>query len=268
MDTNNLVLKRKIFNRGLWGLIRLLSVGSVVLALAGCAVTTHGKHRGALRDIGTAPGSRVTGEPKRIKEYTIQPGDQLDIKFFYNPELNETALVRPDGRISLQLIDDMVVAGLTPSQVDDYLTKAYSNEVMDPSVTVILRTPNEQLQQIYVGGEVTHPGLVKFAPGMTPLQAVIQASGFLDTAMLDEVILIRKGEKGQPVPYKLNLEKAIYGQTASTSFALQPQDIVYVAKSPIAELNKFVRQYIQDVFLFNGSSVGMFYQLPIGQGGQ
>jgi protein involved in polysaccharide export with SLBB domain len=239
----------------------------MVLTVAGCT-STHGELRGKLRRIETAPETRVASEPRTVKEYAIQPGDQLDIKFFYNPELNETALVRPDGRISLQLIDDLAVAGLTPSQVDDRLTEAYSTEVMDPSVTVILRTPNEQLQQVFVGGEVTHPGPVKFAPGMTPLQAVIQASGFLDTARPDEVILIRKGEKGQPIPYKLNLEKAIYGQTASTSFGLQPQDILYVAKSPIAELNKFVRQYIQELILYNGSSLGMYYQLPTGQGGQ
>ena len=74
------------------------------------------------------------------QEYRIQVGDQLDIKFFYNPELNEQVTVRPDGRISLQLVHEIMVAGLTPSELTDLLTKKYAPELKKPEITVIVRS--------------------------------------------------------------------------------------------------------------------------------
>jgi len=71
------------------------------------------------------------------KEYRIQPGDQLDIKLFYNPELNEQLTVRPDGRITLQLVNDVLAAGLTPAELTAVLTKAYATELRNPKVAVI-----------------------------------------------------------------------------------------------------------------------------------
>jgi polysaccharide export outer membrane protein len=72
--------------------------------------------------------------------YVIRPGDQLDIKFFYNPELNESVTVRPDGKISLQLVDEVQASGLQPAELDAMLTEAYSRELKKPMVTVIVRS--------------------------------------------------------------------------------------------------------------------------------
>ena len=72
--------------------------------------------------------------------YIIQPGDQLDIKFFYNPELNESVTVRPDGKISLQLVDEVQTAGLQPAELDEMLTRRYSQELKKPEVTVIVKS--------------------------------------------------------------------------------------------------------------------------------
>ena len=191
--------------------------------------------------------------------YFIQPGDQLDIKFFYNPELNETITVRPDGKISLQLVDEIQAAGLKPSQLDKVLTEKYAYELKKPVITVIVKSFGGQ--RIYVGGEVNRQGLIMLAGNMTPLQAVLNSGGFKETANPESAIIIRKGLDNRPVPIRMNLDDAMQGKTGSADFLLQPNDIVYVPKSAIAKANKFVQQYIQDLLLFRGVSLGFSYEL-------
>jgi protein involved in polysaccharide export with SLBB domain len=197
--------------------------------------------------------------PQKPSPYIIQPGDELDIKFFYNPELNETVAVRPDGKISLQLIDEIQAASLQPSELDRTLTNLYSRELKKPVLTVIVRSFTGQ--RVYIGGEVNTPGLVTLPPGITPLQAVFQSGGFKETAQPAETLIIRKGPDHRPVPLRIDLAAVMNANGQGADFQLQPDDIVYVPKSAIAELNKFVSQYIEQLFLFRGVSLGFSYPL-------
>jgi protein involved in polysaccharide export with SLBB domain len=201
-----------------------------------------------------SPTAGLSTQPPR--EYTIEPGDHLDIKFFYNPELNETVTVRPDGMISLQLIDDVKAAGMRPSDLDAEITEKYSVELQKPMITVIVRSFSAQ--KVYVGGEVNVQGLIDLRPGMTPLQAVLNAGGFKETASPSSALVIRKGEDDTPTPIRVNLKQALYGTEMGQ---LQPHDVVYVPKSFIAEANKFVNQYVEQLFLFKGISLGFSYLL-------
>jgi protein involved in polysaccharide export with SLBB domain len=196
---------------------------------------------------------------QKPQPYRIQPGDSLEIKFFYNPELNEIVTVRPDGKISLQLIDDIKAINLQPAELDRTLTKMYSKELRKPVLTVIVRTFASQ--RVFVGGEVVRPGLISLAPGMDPVQAVFQAGGILETAQLQETILIRKGDNNEPIPIRLDLTAAMTGNGPEAHFQLQPNDIVYIPKSPIAKANLWVSQYIQQLLLFNGWSFGFGYNV-------
>ena len=198
-------------------------------------------------------------KPQKPSPYIIQPGDELDIKFFYNPELNETVAVRPDGKISLQLIDEIQAASLQPSELDRRLTDLYSRELKRPVLTVIVRSFTGQ--QVYVGGEVNTPGLVTLPPGITPLQAVFQSGGFKDTAQPAETLIIRKGPDNRPVPLRIDLAAVMNASSQGPDFHLQPDDIVYVPKSAIARLNQFVSQYIEQLLLFRGVSLGFNYRL-------
>jgi protein involved in polysaccharide export with SLBB domain len=191
--------------------------------------------------------------------YVIQPGDELDVKFFYNPELNEAVTVRPDGMISLQLVDEIKAAGKTPAELDKALTDLYSQELRKPMVTVIIRTFSGQ--RIYVGGEVNEGGLFELPAGMTAIQAVFQAGGFRETAQPAETLVIRKGPDNRPVPIRVNLTSVMKGNEEGADFRLQPDDVVYVPKSAIAQANKFVNQYIEQLFLFRGVSLGFSYEL-------
>ena len=105
------------------------------------------------------------------------------------------------------------------------------------------------------------PGLVTLSPGLHPVQAVFQAGGFLETAKPQAAIVIRKGEGNTPIPVLLDLEQAMHGMGKGASFELQPDDIVYVPKSTIAKVNKFVDEYIQGMLMFNGWSFGIGYEL-------
>ncbi|HDH98955.1 MAG TPA: sugar transporter [Deltaproteobacteria bacterium] len=220
----------------------------IIFLLIGCSSTLYIPKASELT---TAP------EPKDPPPYLIQPRDQLDIKFFYNSELNETVTVRPDGKISLQLIDDVHAAGKSPSQLDKMLTQAYTKELKEPKITVIVRSFTGQ--QVFVGGEVNTQGLVELTTGMTPLQAVINAGGFKETAKPEETIIIRKGADKRPHPIRVDLEAALYGNSPEKDFQLKTFDIVYVPKSAIAKANKFVEQYIEKLFLFRGWDLSVSY---------
>ncbi len=205
------------------------------------------------------PSATSMATPEKPPVYIIQPGDQLDIKFFYNPELSDSVTVRPDGRISLQLVDEIQAAGQTPAQLDDFLTDKYAAELRKPVITVIVKSFTSH--RVYVGGEVNRQGFVDLAPGMSPLHAVIEAGGLKETADPKSVILIRKGPGNNPAPVRVDLKGTLYGSNTQGEIQLQPQDVVYVPKTFIAEANKFVKQYIEDLLLFRGVSLGFAYDL-------
>jgi polysaccharide export outer membrane protein len=177
------------------------------------------------------------------QEYRIQAGDQLDIKFYYNPELNELVTVRPDGRISLQLVHEIMAAGLTPAELTGVLREKYAVEVKQPEITVIVRSFGGQ--QIYVGGEVNKPGVFNFIGSMTVLQSISLATGVKDTARTKEMVIVRRGADNKPLMIPINLKKLIDGTDMSQDIFLKPFDIVLVPKSNIAEVNVWIDQYIR-----------------------
>ena len=198
----------------------------------------------------------IQTSPYLEQEYRIQVGDQLDIKFFYNPELNEQVTVRPDGRISLQLVREIIAAGLTPAELTDLLTKKYAAELKKPEVTVIVRSFGGH--KIYVDGEVTKPGMFSLMGFTTVLQAISQAGGMKDSARMSEVVLIRRGAGNKPLALQVNAQQVIDGTDMSQDIALKPYDIVFVPKSPIANVNVWVDQYLRKNIPIN---TGFFYDL-------
>lgn len=221
------------------------------LLLTACAPT--------IQNAVTADYARSQAPTYPLKEYIIQPGDQLDVKFFYNPELNEPLLtVRPDGRISLQLAPEIMAAGLTPAQLTDVLIKSYAKELANPGISVIIRSFSAQ--RVYVDGEVNRPGMVNLTGQMTTLQSIAEAGGFKDSARKGEVIIIRKTVDKKPLTIVANLEDAQYGADKSQDITLAPYDIIYVPKSAIANVNQFVDTYIRrNVPIPFGVSYGVGY---------
>jgi polysaccharide export outer membrane protein len=178
-------------------------------------------------------------------EYRLRPGDVVNVKFFYNPELNELLPIRPDGKISLQLVDDVQAAGLTPPELDRVLTEKYAAVLHEPEIVVIVKEFGSQ--KVYVGGEVRTPGIVPLAARMTALQAIFYAGGFRETAQPSSVILIRRGEDGRPAVRAVNLSDVISGKAPGSDPVLSAFDVVFVPKTFIAKANRFVEQYIRQM---------------------
>jgi protein involved in polysaccharide export with SLBB domain len=204
---------------------------SIILAsllLAGCA--------------GYNKTSVPTINPSVYKEgqvdYFFQPGDTLDIKFLYNPELNESVIIRPDGKISLQMIDETRASGLTPAQLNEALTKAYSSQLKQPRITVIVRSFGGQ--RIYVGGEVNTPRTLTVNGKVDALQAIMDAGGFKPDAKPSSVMIISKDKENRPVVRKVDLKKVLKGAPSTEDFTLKPFDVVYVPKTELATADEFM----------------------------
>jgi protein involved in polysaccharide export with SLBB domain len=181
-------------------------------------------------------------------EYRIGVGDELEIKFLHNPEMNERVPVRPDGRISMPLAKQVVAAGLTPGELENLLYQRYAPELKKPDVTVMVR--GFYAQKIWVDGEVSRPGLVPMMGSMSVLQAIANAGGFRETARLSEVLVIRRTQE-KPLVTILDLEAARNNTDMSQDIYLMPSDIVFVPRSKIANLNLWVDQYIRRLIPFS-----------------
>jgi len=195
--------------------------------------------------INPAPMTRFTqpASAKQPSDYLIGVGDTLDIKFMYNPELNEVAVpVRPDGRISLQLANDVTAANLTPEQLRKVLTEKYSAELKKPEIAIIVRTFTSH--KVFVDGEVVYPGIVEIRGPTTLMQILAQSRGLKETARLSNVIVIRKDAEGKPMAANIDIRKVIDGTDLNLDINMLPYDIVYVPKSNIANWLKFVDEYI------------------------
>ena len=177
-----------------------------------------------------------------VSDYVIQLGDVIDIKIFGHPELNGKMRVRPDGKISLQLMGETRAVGLTPSELGDIIKAKYSKWFYHLDVAVIVQ--EFAGYKVYVGGEVKMPGLVTTFGNIPALEAIFMSGGFKDTAYPDSVIIIRKGPDNRPYVRKLNLTAAISGDASEQNILLRPFDVLYVPRSFVAKANLFVEQYI------------------------
>jgi polysaccharide biosynthesis/export protein PslD len=181
--------------------------------------------------------------PKQTKLH-LKPGDNIDVKFRYWPELDESQKVRPDGRITLQLVDEVDVAGLTPAELDAKLTLLYKDKIKDPVISVIVRELISQ--RIFVGGEVNRSGHFPLEGRMTVLSAIIAAGGINNqSANLKKVVVIRHRD-GKRYAAEFDIKKSlIYSE--SGLFVLAPQDIVWVPRTKIDEVNQWVEQHISRI---------------------
>ncbi len=174
-------------------------------------------------------------------EYRLGYGDVIEVKFFYNPTFDQMLTIRPDGRITLPLLGDVLVVGMTPNQLDELITERYAEIIRSPDVTVIVREIGEEV--VYVLGEVNQPGGYPLNPyGTTVLGAISLAEGFKPSAKLSSVILIKKDIEGIPQPHRVNLTRAV-GGSAEDDPVLEGNEIVYVPSTFIAQLNQFMDQF-------------------------
>jgi polysaccharide export outer membrane protein len=186
---------------------------------------------------------RPPSESSSPASYILQPGDVLDFKFFYTPELNQQAAIRPDGKITLQLVNETQAAGLTPDQLTKTLQQLYDKHLAKPELSIVVRSFSSE--KAFVDGEVGKPGVIDLVNRMTVMQAIAQAGGLRDTARSHEVMLIRRSADGPAKVLHVDLSKALSMKELSGDLELRPFDVVYIPKSRISKVNTWIDQYLR-----------------------
>jgi len=164
-----------------------------------------------------------------LPEYRIGVGDALQISVWRNPELSLSVPVRPDGKISMPLIGDIMAAGSTATQLSSVIVKSLSNYVKSPQVTVIVSNPSSSdfLRRVRITGAVNSPQSIPYREGMTVLDLVLLAGGPSDFASANKARLYRTVE-GKVQVFKIKLDDLIHSGDLETNYMLQPSDIVTV----------------------------------------
>lgn len=210
-----------------FGIERVTLLVSILMAITGAALAQE-----------TVP------EEEDRNPFRLSPGDVIQVKFFYNPELEDTIELRPDGMISMPLVGELNLAGLTITEARLKLEELYSGIIRQPAVTIQVR--QYASQKVYVGGEVLRPGVVSLRGELTVLDAIMEAGGHKRTATRKDFVLIRKGPDGRPTQQKMSLH-GNDGEPASADLILRPFDVVLVPESRIARIDRWVDQYVRQL---------------------
>lgn len=188
--------------------------------------------------------------------YLLAPGDELDIIVHTAPELNRTVTIGPDGRFRMPYSGPIHASARTVDEVRAGVQMAMARELNDPDIDVLL--VGTASQRIFVGGEVTNPGLFEMPGLIDPLQAIIMAGGVTDRGRASTVVLMRRLPGGEVKSAVFDLKAGVYDPSLADWAPLRRFDVIYVTRKPIANQNLFVRQYIRDALPIDFS---LFYDI-------
>jgi len=181
--------------------------------------------------------------------YRLLPGDQLNVFVYSAPELNQTLIVGPDGRVVMPLAQPVMAANLTVEQLEQRLSHALSSQLIDPKLE--LAPLSYGSQRIFVGGEVNQPGIFELPGQIGTLEAIFIAGGFTDVAKTKRVVLVRRHPNGAPMMKIINLKSLLNERAMTDMTPLQRGDVIYVPRSTIGDINIFMQQYIRDALPIN-----------------
>lgn len=265
------------------------------------------------------------------QDYRIGVNDELNVDFYYQPQVNRTVVVRPDGKVTLPIKGDFHAAGLKPLEFASVVKKEFSDIFNVPIVTIsvnkfsskiielqkaITNAPRGQAKLVTIGpdgniylpllkgikaagktidelrdtitneyryefnnlsvsvliesitgnrvfvfGEVPRPGPVQLTKPMTLLQLVSSVGGYLPTSALDQVRIMYWDEKNQPMLKTVDIMNIMNNLKLEDDIVVPNNSVIYVPKSGIAKANQWVDQYIRQLFLWQGESLGFTYEL-------
>jgi polysaccharide export outer membrane protein len=191
----------------------------IMLLLAALGAAAQAQENATKKPSGTSVSA--TDDPN----YIIGAQDVLDINVWKEPELTRVVPVRPDGKISMPLLNDVQAAGLTPMTLAANITVSLKKFVSDPQVTIVVTQINSQ--RIYILGEVARPGAFPLLPGMTMLEGLSSAGGFTQFANTKKIYLLRK-VNGKMEKYPFNYKDVIHGKAPDQNVSLKAGDTIVV----------------------------------------
>ena len=205
-----------VSSKGFWGILMILAA----LVVAGC----DGRKE-------LPPASAVAEAPQQAPLYRIGPGDQLNIFVWQNPELSTNVPVRPDGRISLPLLEDLVAADKTPTDLAREVEVLLARYVKDPFVTVIVTSfVGPYTEQIRVVGQAASPQAIPYRANMSLLDAMIAVGGLTSFAAGNRGTLVRTSE-GQRKEYRVRIDDLLNDGDISANVQLLPGDVIIIPQS-------------------------------------
>lgn len=179
--------------------------------------------------------------------YTLLPGDEITIQYRYTPEFDQTVKIQPDGFVSLEIIGDVKLAGLTISQAQGLIVEKAKSRLKDPEVAVALKEFEKPF--FVVAGEVSKPGKFELHDEVTALQAIMLAGGFKDQAKASQVIVFRRINSDLSETKMLNLKNAVQKGGRFQDLTLQPGDILMVPQNTITRIERYMK----------AANVGLFF---------
>jgi polysaccharide export outer membrane protein len=201
----------------------LVRMALIVLIATSCAYSQDAQK--------TPPASGTTAKPAPEaksasgEEYRIGPQDLVRIDVWKEPDISRTIPVRPDGKISLPLMNDVQAAGLTAMELAGSIREGLSKYITSPQVTVTVTEINSR--RVYVTGEVMRPGAQPLLPNMTALQALTSAGGFTQFARTKSIYILRN-EDSKQVKHPFNYKAVLDGKHPEDNIQLQPGDVIVV----------------------------------------
>ena len=188
--------------------------------------------------------------------YLLAPGDQLEVIVHTAPELSRTITIGPDGRFRMPFSDPIHASARTVDEVRESVQIAMATELKNPDIDILLA--GTASQRVFVGGEVTNPGLFDMPGLIDPLQAIIMAGGVTDEGRVRTVVLMRRMPGGEVKSAVFDLKAGVYDPSLADWAPLRRFDVVYVTRKPISDQNLFVRQYVRDALPIDFS---LFYDI-------
>jgi len=173
----------------------------------------------APKESGTPPA--VAATPVDPNTFVLGPEDIIVVQVWREPEFSRTAVIRPDGRITMPLIKEVVASGQTPNQLGAQLAKRLSEYIKDPQVDVTVIQIRSQ--KYYITGEVNKAGSFPLAVPTRVLEALMNAGGFRDFANTKKIVILRKGER-----LKFNYKEVIKGKNTEQNIFLENGDYIIV----------------------------------------
>jgi polysaccharide export outer membrane protein len=208
-----------------WRAVTAACLFALVVAFDAAVIRAAGQQSANTNSM-TAGSDIPKAKDSTLNEYVIGPDDLLSIVFWRDQQMSGDVLVRPDGKISLPLLDDVQAAGLTPKQLRDRLVGAARRFVSDPVATVVVRQVNSR--KVYITGFVARPGQYSLTPSMTVLQLIATAGGLQDFAKSRDIRVVR-AEGGKSVVMRFDYDEVTRNpDRMAQNVELKPGDTIIV----------------------------------------
>ena len=196
-----------------------LLCASLIAAVSATTLAQAQQPQGSSNQSSAVPAATLPSD------YVIGVEDVLSVVFWREKDMSADVIVRPDGKISLPMLNDITAAGLTPEALADVVAKAGAKLVREPGATVIVKEIRSR--KIYIIGEVSRPGTFQLGSEMTVLQALGEAGGFIEGADKGDVVIVRN-EGGKERRFKFNYNDVVKGKNPAQNIRLLPGDTIIV----------------------------------------